>query len=78
MPGADASGTGWGSARANVARSQRGRAYWWLDEADAVREVRERASVTCYGVNSSAVATGSLPHPLGEQFASLVPPELIT
>jgi hypothetical protein len=31
-----------------------------------------------YGVYSSALATGSLPHPLGLQFASLAPPALRT
>jgi hypothetical protein len=36
------------------------------------------ASVTCYGVYSSALATGSLPHCLGVQFASLSPPTLRT
>src|SRR6266508_5743978 len=35
-------------------------------------------SVTCYGVYSSALATGSLPHPLGVQLASLAPPTLRT
>jgi hypothetical protein len=31
-----------------------------------------------YGVYSSALATGSLPHPLGLQFTSLAPPALRT
>jgi len=36
------------------------------------------ASVTRYGMYSSALATGSLPHPLGVQFASIEPPTLRT
>jgi hypothetical protein len=34
----------------------------------------EGPSVTCYGVYSSALATGSLPQPFGLQVASLAPP----
>jgi hypothetical protein len=40
--------------------------------------VRETSPRTGYGVYSSAVATGSLEHCLGVQFASLAPPTLRT
>jgi hypothetical protein len=44
----------------------------------APRGNEDPASVTSYGVYSSALATGSLPQPLGLQFASLPPPTLRT
>ena len=56
-----------------VERSVLANLHYALDAAGAAL-----ASVTCYGVYSSALATGSLPHPLGVQFASLAPPALRT
>jgi hypothetical protein len=52
-----------------------------LQKPPQIRKSRRKSAVwlvICYGVYSSALATGSLPHPFGLQFASLAPPTLST
>lgn len=51
---------------------------WSPADLSGTRRRSGSPSVTCYGVYSSALATGSLPHCLGVQFASLAPPTLRT